>query len=97
MAKALLQLVHGPNMFVFAAFQMPLVSTVDRRFSVHQCWYQIQPLYELGDCELTRLSSARCRLTPWMSPAAPRECHAAANGPLSGLTKPRPGTLIPAP
>src|SRR5271166_1650740 len=47
--NSLLLVVPGPTMFVFIAFQIPLTSKVDRRLSVHQCWYQIQPPYELGD------------------------------------------------
>ncbi len=49
MASNLLQVVHPTVRVVFMAFQIPLVSSVDRRFSVHQCWYQILASYELGD------------------------------------------------
>jgi hypothetical protein len=42
-------------MLVFM-LSIALTSIVDRRFSVHQCWYQIQPFAAVGDCGRTARS-----------------------------------------
>src|SRR5262249_4397867 len=45
MLSCLLLVVPCPSRGVFTWLRSPLASIVDRRFSVHQCWYQIQPLF----------------------------------------------------
>ena len=58
----------GYNVGVYT-FQIPLAATVDRRFSVHQCWYQIQPLPRLR--RIGRCGPARHRPAGWAELAVP--------------------------
>src|SRR6266404_4835906 len=48
-ASCLLRVVFCPTRPVFMLVVIPLTSIVERRFSVHQCWYQIQPFAAVGD------------------------------------------------